>query len=132
MMGLEIGCSMPPPCYGSPFHIGVVLAENFAEYAHQPSQKYTDSFDGLARARDNIKWVIAKGDLVETNARTSKTLKVVTKMSQPGHRPGSVTIVLSSSDRRRAPPTEPSQCGECRLHRIRSRMGEATQTDGVS
>lgn len=55
-MGLGVGCEKPPLVTSAPYHIGVILAERFASYYHQEDQRYTDSFDGIERAKDHIKW----------------------------------------------------------------------------
>ncbi len=102
-MGLGIGCDVPPACIPCPVHIGVVLSQRFVKWNHDPKQGYQDYFDKTNCAKDNIKWVIAKGDLIERDEPTSKSVKLTVEMRKPGYRPGSVSIVRSRVDASRRP-----------------------------
>ncbi|KAI0532804.1 hypothetical protein GGR58DRAFT_522464 [Xylaria digitata] len=88
LMGLGIGCEKPPPNSSAPCHIGVVLAERFAGYFHEESQRYNDSFDDILRAKDNIKWVVARGDLVTPREGIAKKVDIA----------GRVRVILSCHD----------------------------------
>lgn len=112
LMGLQLGCWIPPPSKKCPFHVGVVLSQRFMHYEHHRRQRYTDSFDDVPRGNDNVKWVISKGDLIAPDEPISKTLRLVTKMTQPGHRPGSLTIVTSTDSDPNGPTTRLSKCGK--------------------
>lgn len=103
-MGLGVGCTIPPPALKCPYHIGVVLSKRFAEYDHELAQQYTDSFDNVARAKDNIKWVVARGDLVTNDGSIEKRVKILQKLTRTGKTTGRVTVVLSQH----AGPREPS------------------------
>lgn len=109
-MGLQLGCEIPPLCNKCPFHVGALVSEPFLDHAHLSEQRYTDTFDGEFRAKDNIKWVIPKGDLIAPDEPIKKTLRLVTKMSQAGHRPGSLTIVTSTDSDPNGPATQLSKC----------------------
>ena len=101
-MGLGIGCSIPPPVLKCPCHIGIVLAKRFAKYDHKPQQRYTDTFDNIDRARDNIKWVVAKDDLITEKDGIQRMLRVVKKKTTAsrtfGKSVGRVTVVYSTFD----------------------------------
>lgn len=126
-MGLQLGYMWPPHSeyHLCPYHIGIVVAEDFAIYTHQPEQRYTDSFDGKARARDDVKWLIARGDVVEGSIPTIRTIRLVTRMSQAGRRPGSVTIVLSPDERPGGPPRQLSRCSKCPLSILATKTRQA-------
>lgn len=110
LMGLQLGCELPPLCHKCPVHVGALLSERFKEYAHLSEQRYTDTFDDELRAKDNIKWFISKGDLIAPDEPIKKRLRLVTKMSQAGHRPGSLTIVTSTDSDPNGPATQLSKC----------------------
>ncbi|KAI3339486.1 hypothetical protein F4824DRAFT_45665 [Ustulina deusta] len=99
LMGLGVSCEQPPHNSGAPYHIGVVLAEQFASYFHQEHQRYADTFDNVFRAKDHIKWVVAKGDLVTPHEQITKTVKIVQKINPKGKKAGRVRVILSSHDR---------------------------------
>lgn len=106
-MGLGVGCDLPPPCIPCPYHIGVVLAERWNDYSGlAPSQKYEDTFDNQPRVKDNIKWLVAKGDLVTEDEGIEISQPVIRKFSRNGHRTGLITIVLSSFEGFSEPPTQ--------------------------
>jgi hypothetical protein len=109
LMGLGIGCDIPPEVFNCPYHIGVRLAQRFAPYAHDESQKYSDSFDYERRARDNIKWVIAKGDLVAQDNPIVKTTTVIRKFTPTGNKKGTVVLVRSKYSESGLPPTKFSE-----------------------
>lgn len=94
LIGLGLDCEVPSPSLPSPFHLGFVLSERFALYEHPSEARYTDTFDNLERARNHVKWVVSKGDLVPPGRSIHRELKLVQKMSQPAQKPGSVGAVL--------------------------------------
>ncbi|KAI1737444.1 hypothetical protein F4680DRAFT_214502 [Xylaria scruposa] len=98
LMGLGLRCEKPPHVASAPYHIGVILAERFASYCHQEDQCYVDSFDGISRAKDQIKWVVAKGDLVTPYEQIEKKVKIVHKITPRGKKTGRVKVILSSHD----------------------------------
>ncbi|KAI8635597.1 hypothetical protein F5Y19DRAFT_408383 [Xylariaceae sp. FL1651] len=98
LMGLGIGCEMPAPNSSSSHHIGVVLAEQFARYSHRESQKYTDTFDNIARAKDHVKWIVAKGDLLTPHEGIEKKVKIIQKVTRTGKKAGRVIVVLSGHE----------------------------------
>ncbi len=98
LMGLGLGCDKPPENTQCPIYIGVVLATHFKDYDHEASQRYTDSFDGIDRAKDSIKWVVQRGDLVTEAAGIQRTLKIIKKMTPTGNQRGSVIVVTSEYD----------------------------------
>ncbi|KAK0617593.1 hypothetical protein B0T14DRAFT_569083 [Immersiella caudata] len=98
LIGLGVDCVTPAPSLPCPFHLGFVLSERFALHKHPESLRYTDSFDKVERAKNHIKWVISKGDLVPPDKTIEQELKLVHKMSMPAHKPGSITAVLSWED----------------------------------
>ncbi|KAI0415867.1 hypothetical protein F5X98DRAFT_376248 [Xylaria grammica] len=98
LMGLGVYCEKPPPNSRAPYHIGIVLAERFARYAHEEWQRYDDSLDGVSRAKDHIKWVVAKGDLVTPHEQIAKKVKIVHKITPRGKKAGRVRVILSSRE----------------------------------
>ncbi|KAI3320302.1 hypothetical protein HD806DRAFT_507127 [Xylariaceae sp. AK1471] len=109
LMGLGIGCELPPPNSSCPYHIGVVIAERFASYSHEECQKYTDTFDNVHRAKDNIKWVVAKDDLVTPHEGIEKKVKIVHKVTRTGKKAGRVAVVLSCHVNTGQAPSQLSQ-----------------------
>jgi len=97
-MGLGIGCELPAPNIGCPYHIGVVLADRFKIYSHKEIQLYTDTFDGVNRAKDHIKWVVAKDDLVTPHEGIEKKVKIIHKVTRTGKKAGRVVTVLSNHE----------------------------------
>ena len=108
-MGLGLGCDQPPPTKQCPYHIGVVLAERWTEYSHEQSQKYADTFDNKTRARDNIKWLVAKGDLITQDEGIAVSQRIIKKLTRNGNRAGAVTLAFSYVDGVTQPPTQMKQ-----------------------
>lgn len=99
LIGLGIGCEAPPPCRACPYHIGVAASAEFRDYYPEretPHLVYVDEFDGKPRLKDQIKWLVAKGDLITAEDGIEKTVKIVRKMTRTGNRVGSVVVVLST------------------------------------
>ncbi|KAF7556188.1 hypothetical protein G7Z17_g1667 [Cylindrodendrum hubeiense] len=105
LMGLGLGCTPPAPSKQSPYHIGVVLAERWTMYDHEQGQKYDDCFDHVKRANDNIKWLVAQGDLITEDKGIEVTQFIIKKLSRNGNRAGSLTLVLSELGSVIEPPT---------------------------
>ncbi|KPM41797.1 hypothetical protein AK830_g4680 [Neonectria ditissima] len=105
LMGLGLGCRPPPPCKECPFHIGVVLAERWTVHKHELSQHYTDAFDKVSRAKESIKWLVAKGDLITQDEGIETTQSIVKKLSSNGNRAGTVTLVFAEFEATPQPPT---------------------------
>ncbi|KAI0428803.1 hypothetical protein F5Y09DRAFT_312038 [Xylaria sp. FL1042] len=97
-MGLGVHCEKPPPSSSAPYHIGIILAERFVRYSHQEYQSYTDSFNNVLRAKDQIKRVVAKGDLVAPDKQIAKKVKLVHKINPNGKKAGRVRVILSGHD----------------------------------
>jgi hypothetical protein len=101
LMALDMGCGCPPPpVMTSPCHVGVVLASSFAEFKHNLQQRYEDSFDGAIRAKNEIKWIVNKGDLVTQEEGITKTIRTVRKLTPSGLKVGRVIIVTSQYEGR--------------------------------
>ncbi|KAK3687821.1 hypothetical protein B0T22DRAFT_405788 [Podospora appendiculata] len=97
LLGLGVGCEIPPRCIQCPYHIGVVVsATRFIEHDYDESQLYTDTFDHKKRLKSQAKWVIAKGDLITQHEGLEKRVKFVKKMTRAGNQAGSVDIVISN------------------------------------
>lgn len=116
-MGLGVNYRPPPSNTACPVYIGIVVAERFADYEHELNQKYQDSFDKADRARNQIKWVVNKGDLIPAGEGITNRLKVVRKMTPTGSQAGTVKIAMSTYDGPHKPPSHFSQPadreGEC-------------------
>lgn len=108
-MGLGMGGDRLVPVIGCPYHIGFVVAERFASYDHDEFQRYTDSFDDGVRAKDNVKWIIARGDLVSPEQPIEKSTKVVWKTRPNGKKAGRIKLVFSSQTRPGVPATQLSR-----------------------
>jgi hypothetical protein len=93
-MGLQLGCLAPAASARCPVYIGVMLSERFGEHIHEEGQKFTDSFDGVSRAKENVKWVVEAGDLIAHGDPIERQLILVAKMTTAGHKPGYVNIVI--------------------------------------
>lgn len=96
-MGLGVDCRPPQAVYWAREHIGVKLTTNFLAYEHTTQQRYTDSFDLADRARDNIKWVVMRGDLILHDRPILRSQAIIRKMSQHGNRRGTVVLVRNSN-----------------------------------
>jgi hypothetical protein len=112
LIGLGVDCETPAPSLACPFHLGFVLSERFALHEHPKSSRYVDSFDKVERAKNHIRWLLSRGDLVEPDKTIGKELKLVHKMSKPAHKPGSVTAVLSWEDSMRSLPGQLDKLGK--------------------
>lgn len=119
LIGLGVDCEIPAPSLACPFHLGFILSERFALHEHPESSRYVDSFDKVERAKNHIKWVLSKGDLVEPDKIVEKELILVHKMSMPAHKPGSITAVLCREDSVRGLPGQLDKVGKSLL---RSKM----------
>jgi hypothetical protein len=99
LIGLGLGCEIPPEAVKCPFHIGVVVSQRYNEFDHKVGQKYEDSFDTRTpRAKDCIRWVAAKGDLITANEGIHKTVKLVRRVTPNGSKRGTIRIVTSAAD----------------------------------
>ena len=94
-MGLGVDGNTPRRSLQCPYHIGIVAAESFLEFEHEPNQAYVDSFDKRERARDNIHWVVAQGDLISPDGGIQERIRLVRKTNPRGNKNGTVTIVTS-------------------------------------
>ena len=108
LMGLGVECPVPRPVVPCYYSFGVIISKHFSLYDHRAEQRYTDSLDGIARARDHIEWVVLRGDLIVCDEPTEKTVRLVRKLTQNTKRAGRVTIVLSAADdeRQRLSPAD--------------------------
>lgn len=118
LMGLGKVCDAPPAVSECPYHVGVVVASRFAPYDHVESQKYVDTFDNITRAKDNIKWIIEKGDLIAHNSAIDKSEKIVRKTNPNGNKTGRVIIVVSEWNTYGSPPTQLLNAEDCKSSRI--------------
>jgi len=134
-MGLGVDMQKPPPSIPCPFHIGVVAAERFVAYEHRRSQSYVDSFDKERRARDNIDWVVAKGDLIDPDEGIRTTLRLVRKTNPTGNKTGSVVIVTSRHGEMQQEPAKLKDKGTpspiARTHRGDQRGGSPCDSRSV-
>lgn len=108
LIGLGVGCEIPPSMTRCPIHLGVVLSRPVSVRSSEPSQTYTDSFDHSYRIRNDITWIVAKGDLITPDG-IDVSLKIIKKITRTGRKAGTVVIVSSSK-----PGEPPSQYGEVR------------------
>ena len=95
-----------------------MLAERWTRFNHNADQKYQDSFDDLVRAKENIKWLVAKGDLITEEEGIQVSQPIAQKLSRNGNRAGVLKVVLSElSDLEGAerPPTQMNQNTDCEL-----------------
>ncbi|KAK5660272.1 hypothetical protein OQA88_12812 [Cercophora sp. LCS_1] len=100
LMGLGVGCEVPPAVRACPYSLGVVIAKEFALYDHAVGQRYTDSLDRADRATGQIEWVVFKGDVVGAEP-TEKTVRIIRKFRQLGRRPDRLLITVSDGDEQR-------------------------------
>ncbi|KAF4467744.1 actin-like ATPase domain-containing [Fusarium albosuccineum] len=98
IMGLGDGLEhrQAPICLSSPYHVGAVLAERWAEFAHDQEQRYSDTYDGLLRANKNIKWLVSKGDLI--NGQRFVRQRIVKKLAKRSNLAGRLLVVFDSWD----------------------------------
>ncbi|KAK1756307.1 hypothetical protein QBC47DRAFT_444660 [Echria macrotheca] len=95
LMGLGIGCPAPPICIECPVYIGVLVAVDFKNYEHRDAQLYTDKFDRKLRARNHIKWMAAKGDLITREEGINNSLTITRKVIEDARLTGSIDVVIS-------------------------------------
>ncbi|KAJ2901809.1 hypothetical protein MKZ38_001347 [Zalerion maritima] len=101
LIGLAVNCTPPPACVPCPFHLGVVISERFEEWNHQADQRYHDPRDGrgVTLAKENIKWLVDKGELL-TGERDPSFIKIVPitgKFKENGVKQGRITVVTDGS-----------------------------------
>jgi hypothetical protein len=98
LLGLGLGCKVPPAVVACPYNFGVVISKKFALYEHGWEQRYRDTLDHIERAHNHVEWVVSKGDLIKHDEPTEKTVKLVRKLTPAGSRAGRVTIIVSAAD----------------------------------
>jgi hypothetical protein len=98
LMGLGVNCDVPPPCVPCPFHIGVVVARPYRIYNHDNRQKYTDTFDSAERAKDNVNWIIRKGDLITQDTEAVTRLKLVRRIAAKEPKTGGTIFIVTSTN----------------------------------
>ena len=101
---------MPMPAIRCPVHIGAVLSTRYNRFSHDESQLYRDSLeyqgqkDPAERARDNIHWVVTKGDLVNPRTGIHEEVPIVCRITPEGSKSGYISVVMSSKDDERNLP----------------------------
>jgi hypothetical protein len=118
LMGLGVGCEIPAPNSSCHYHVGVVLAERFTSYSYAKDQQYMDTFDHVLRARDHIKWVVAKDDLVTPHEGIEKRVKIIHKVTPKGKKAGRIVVVLSGHE----------EAGHGNMGQAPSRLSELLKT----
>ncbi|RSM16799.1 hypothetical protein CDV31_004408 [Fusarium ambrosium] len=120
-----------PICHQSPCHIGVVLAEPFATFSHEPDQRYIDTHDGKARAKNNIKWLVLKGDLIENELYVKQ--RIVRKLPKRMNPASRLTVVFDTWDyigeHANEPPTNLHETPGRTIERIGAGRREAKKWD---
>lgn len=114
-MGLGVECIPPTPSMRCPYHIGVVLAERWARYNHNEDQKYQDTFDDLQRAKENVKWLVGKDDLITDDEGIQVSQPIIKKLSRKGNRAGVLTLVISEGNDSIVPSTQMNQYTDCKF-----------------
>ncbi|KAK0726573.1 hypothetical protein B0T21DRAFT_36480 [Apiosordaria backusii] len=104
ILGLGMNCKVPPACAECPYHIGVLISQQFHEYENDEKQAYTDVVDQNMRAKDHLKWVVAKGDLITQADGIKRSLRLVRKLLKLSDQSlkGSCTVVISYDDKQSA------------------------------
>ncbi|KAK4671727.1 hypothetical protein QC764_608200 [Podospora pseudoanserina] len=97
ILGLGMNCEVPPACAECPYHIGVLISQQFHEYENDEKQAYTDAIGQSMRAKDHLKWIAAKGDMITQPDGISKSVKLVRKILKLNDQvlKGSCTVVIS-------------------------------------
>ncbi|KAK4198218.1 hypothetical protein QBC40DRAFT_341386 [Triangularia verruculosa] len=97
ILGLGIECEVPTACVECPYHIGVLISQQFHEYENDETQAYMDMIDQNMRAKDHLKWIAAKGDLITQADGIRKSVKIVRKVAKLNDHAlrGSCTIVIA-------------------------------------
>lgn len=92
-----MNCEVPPACAECPYHIGVLISQQFHEYENDEKQAYTDAIGQSMRAKDHLKWIAAKGDMITQPDGISKSVKLVRKILKLNDQvlKGSCTVVIS-------------------------------------
>jgi len=132
LLGLGIGCPVPPECSECRFNIGVPLAVRFRDFEHAAHQAYTDPFDGNIRAKDHIQWLAAKGDLIAPNEGISKSVKFTRKIALDARLTGSIYIVFSNAVKDNGVPTHLGNLpanNEADFHRVLKMHYDFAQLD---
>ncbi|CAI4213222.1 unnamed protein product [Parascedosporium putredinis] len=73
------------------------MTKEAREEHHRP-ERYTDAFDKVHRAKNQIHWVFRRGDLMYQSKPLSRSVTLVQKISVTGVRKGSVRIVVSRNN----------------------------------
>ncbi|KAK4188114.1 hypothetical protein QBC35DRAFT_451557 [Podospora australis] len=128
VLGLGIECQTPPECFACPYHIGVLVSQPFHEYENVENQAYVDMLDLNMRAKNHIKWIVARGDLVTQHGGMKNTTKLVRKIVRVGDQAmrGSVTIVTSEDQR---PGDRPEDTKGLKKHSLNYDLGDLSPND---
>ncbi|KAH7176556.1 hypothetical protein EDB81DRAFT_42690 [Dactylonectria macrodidyma] len=106
LLGLGLGCTPPAPSQKVPYYIGVILAERWTAFKHDQGQRYIDSFDRSAKAKDSIKWLVAQGDLITQDEGIQVSQTIIKKLSRNGNRAGTLTLVFAETGGASEPPNQ--------------------------
>ncbi len=101
MRGLGIGMIAPSPVRKCPRHFGVVISESYASFKHTEEDMYYDTLDGYKKAKGQLKWLVAKDDLILPEKPTELTFKFARKFGRED--PKSFRLIFVASTENNTP-----------------------------
>ncbi|KAK0641396.1 hypothetical protein B0T16DRAFT_419768 [Cercophora newfieldiana] len=93
-----LSTSTATACTQSPFHIGIVLSDEFDPDRHLATQRYNDTLYGTSRAKDCVQWVVHKGDMVSTSDITCRNTTILRRLTQFSRLSGTVKVIVAKAD----------------------------------
>lgn len=100
--GLGIGMACPDPVQACPYHLGVVITEIFASYKHKAEDLFHDEVGRIPRAKGQLHWLLAKGDLIQPMKPTVATYQFTKKFQKKDIKTFRLLVVINNADE---PPT---------------------------
>lgn len=99
LAGLSVGMSCPPPVKGCLYNFGLVITERFVSYKHKKEDYFHDGLDGIPKAKNQIHWLISKGDLIRPERATKATYNFARHFQKKDIKAFSLVFVVNSEDR---------------------------------
>jgi len=82
----------------SPKHYGLATSQPFSSFEHSEADAYYDTFDGQKKARDQVVWLIKKGDAIFSTAPKHASIRLCRKFGRNDPRVFKTLLVSSDHD----------------------------------
>jgi hypothetical protein len=104
MKGAALGSTQPPAIRVCPRSYGITLTQKFAAHLpHDENDMFRDKLHGQTMAKNQIVWLIRKGDLVPANGAITAEYNLTcnfTSSDVSGNKYTRVSLVASTADDR--------------------------------